>query len=201
MKLKKLSAKTISTILFIQFATYANAAEKLSGYQGIPWGTSLVQVKSKFQAAKPIDNCKGDWPIIKYSIETNQLCESLQLKDYWISSINFTLDFNFDQKKRLTYVTLSSKFGDKEDLNDSIIKECEWRFQHITQLLTSKYGHSSDPENTKPIFGFENSYYKAWSLNPTLVWVAISRNHRISNTACEIRINYQPLIGDTSLKL
>ena len=201
MKIKKLLIIIIPTILFIQFATYASAAEKLSGYQGIPWGTSFGQVKNKFQATQLIDNCEGDKFTIKYSIETNQLCESLQLKDYWINSINFTLDFNFNQKKKLTNVTLTSKLGDKTDPTDTSIKECEWRFKHMTELLTSKYGHSSDTENTKPVFGYETSYYKAWSLNPTLIWIAMSKNHKILNTTCEVRINYQPLIGDASSKL
>ena len=135
----------------------AQTQKSLIGFQGIPWGSSMGAVKSKFPQATEIDYCKA-FDSLKVDNQTDgksmrqrfqeedSNCVHLYVKNYSVSTgVNYDLSFYFTQAGRLEQVNLSKYFKQIDDSN--YLSDCKSMYDRTNSLLAINYGYGADPTN------------------------------------------------------
>ena len=208
----------LTALLINPIISSGQTQKTLIGFQGIPWGSSIQTIKTKFQNAKEEDFCKSrsdtdkNYQSLKKSLnEKNLSCISLKQYPYEIDGIKFTVAFSMDSTNRLKSVELT--FGKAQDDNKNYIFECTSVFNRVSHLLEARYGTSIVVGNIDE-FGKDYLNYsaKSWLPFPTQVWIAKLSGDRFlkslatslnkpESDACKVIINYSRSIPDEASKL
>lgn len=204
----------IQKALLIAFFVLANAGawaqiqKSLVGFQDIPWGTKMNQVKAKLTNTKIIDICYGSSSLKKEAIQANRGCNELT-QDYIVDGVVFINNFAFDSSDRLKRVELFRRETNYQNPSYSD-DTCHKLFKRLEYLLDSRYGTSLDVSNTEPMTFWGRSEYRAWLPLPTEIFIAKSfdKKHPVNNTlkdtnttSCEVQITYNPRVSTEAKKL
>jgi len=206
----KTSIKTTFAIWMLLITCTANAQvqKSLVGFQDIPWGTKLTQVRAKLTSVKIIDVCYNDKELKKSSIQANKSCTELT-QDYPVDGVSFINNFIFDASDRLKRVELFRLETNHQNPNYSD-DACHQLFKRLEYLLDSRYGASLDVSNQEPRTFWSRSEYRAWLPLPTEIFIAKSfdNKHPVydarrdpSRKSCEVLINYSPRVSTEAKKL
>ncbi len=206
----KTSIKTTFAIWMLLITCTANAQvqKSLVGFQDIPWGTKLTQVRAKLTSVKIIDVCYNDKELKKSSIQANKSCTELT-QDYPVDGVSFINNFIFDASDRLKRVELFRLETNHQNPNYSD-DTCHQLFKRLEYLLDSRYGASLDVSNQEPRTFWSRSEYRAWLPLPTEIFIAKSfdNKHPVydarrdpSRKSCEVLINYSPRVSTEAKKL
>ena len=189
-----------------QAAAWSQIQKSLIGFQDIPWGTNLKQVKSKFKNLKLIDQCSSDDEIKSILEKTDRGCEILT-SDYIVDGTVFDQTFIFDLSGGLRRIELlHSKSSHKiSSYSDDL---CNQLFNRMEYLLDSRYGPSVGVSNTEPLPLWGRSEYKAWLPWPTEIFIAKSFDSQSPITkrnpdlkGCQVYISYSPRVSSQAKKL
>lgn len=192
---------TIVGLLLASNYSHAEIKRPLIGFQNIPWGTNLSTIKNKFPNLTTADLCK-DWPAgRRLAQKDNFSCRRLIDENYTIETTKLNLSYKFDFEERLTSVQLEYK-PDKVESSPKVERLCGEVFDRLHYILSSKYGESGIISNPTPIFPYNNSEYKAWTLAPSVIWIAKSYGTELTSySKCSVQINYLPQLPADANKL
>lgn len=168
----------IAVLIMAPSLLNAQTQKSLIGFQGIPWGSSMSAVKSKFPQATEIDYCKA-FDGLKVDNKSNgktmrqrfkeedSNCVHLYVKNYSVSSgVDYDLSFYFTQASRLEQVNLSKYF--KQIDNSNYLSDCTSMYDRTNSLLAINYGYGADPTNTNEMkSSYKNIVAKLWVPMPT----------------------------------
>ena len=196
----------------------AQPQKSLVGFQGIPWGSGIGVVKSKFPNAQEFDFCKSftdsksDYEALKSKTKAkNSNCVVIKMENYVIDGVMFYVQFSFDAQGKLTYVTLTHSRAQSESA--SYIAECTTAYNRVSALLESRYGEYSNVNNATD-FGADYASYavKAWVPLPSEVWIAnlsgdkflkkmATEFNKPESDICKVKINYSKKVPSEASKL
>lgn len=189
-----------------QAAAWSQIQKSLIGFQDIPWGTNLKQVKSKFKNLKLIDQCSSDDEIKSILEKSDRGCEILT-SDYIVDGTVFEQTFIFDLAGGLKRIEL--QHSESNYKNPSYTDDmCNQLFNRMEYLLDTRYGPSVGVSNSEPRFFWGRTEYKAWLPLPTEIFIAKSfdSEHPITkrdpdHKRCEVYISYSPRVSSQAKKL
>jgi hypothetical protein len=193
-------------IIFGQSVVSAQIQKSLVGFQGIPWGTPLSQVKSKFKNAKLFDQCESSEELKSLAKQENRNCKMLN-SDYVVDGTVFNQTFIFDDLQGLKRVELQRQESNYKNPNytDEL---CNQLFTRLEHLLSSRYGVSVGVSNSEPLLFWGRSEYLAWLPLPTEIFIAKSFESKHPMTKrdpdhkrCEVYISYSPRVSSEAKKL
>jgi hypothetical protein len=195
-----------SFLLLSNISAWSQTQKSLIGFQDMPWGTSLKQVKSKFKNAKPIDQCDASEDLTNLAKKEGWNCKILS-SNYVIDGVSFDQIFHFDASDNLIRVELKHYVSNLKDANytDAI---CDQLFKRIEHLLDSRYGSSLGVSNPEPRFFWGNSAYLIWLPLPTEILLSKSFENKSpfykkypDHKSCEVLIHYVPRVSAEAKKL
>jgi hypothetical protein len=198
---KKINILVAAGLLFACNYSHADIKKSLTGFQDIPWGTKLSTIKNKFPKLAIEDLCK-DWPDgRKLAQKENSSCRRLIDENYTIETTKLNLTFKFDFEEKLKSVQLEYK-PDKVESSPKVERLCGEVFDRLHYIISSKYGESGGVSNPSPVFPYNNSEYKAWTLAPSVIWIAKSYGTELTSySKCSVQINYLPQLPADANKL
>lgn len=197
--------KLLLIICFVSLPTLGQVQKSLVGFQGIPWGTPLTGVKTKFPNAKVDDICEwvkkfndgDDAGYRKRAKDANQSCRSLEIEDYNIDGVSFRAAFTFNNAEKLQRVNIIKTFN-----SGDYLKECNVLFSKMTNLLDLRYGSHTDGVSPESVFPYKTSIINVWLPLPTEIWIASSSGGEVPYAnKCEVRISYSKRISEGASKL
>ena len=193
-------------LLLSNLAVWSQTQKSLIGFQDMPWGTSLKQVKSKFKKAKLIDQCDASEDLKNLAKKEDRNCQILA-SEYLVDGTVFDQTFIFDASQGLKRIELQhaeSNYKNKSYTDDL----CNQLFSRLEYLLDTRYGPSMGVSNSEPRLFWTRSEYLAWLPLPTEIFIAKSfeSNHPISKLSpalksCEVLISYSPRVSAEAKKL
>jgi hypothetical protein len=199
-------ALLIASLLFSNHAAWSQIQNSLIGFQDIPWGTKINQVKNKYKNLKLIDQCEGLDALRSLAKNEDRSCKILT-SDYVVDGTIFDKTFIFDQSQGLKRVELQRNESNYKNTiyTDDI---CDQLFKRIGHLLDSRYGPSVGVTDTEPRLFWGRSEYKAWLPLPSQIFIAKSFESNLPLTkkvpdhkGCEVFISYTPRISSQAKKL
>ena len=207
--MKNLKFTKVLIIIFCiigQSIAWSQIQNSLIGFQDIPWGTNLKQVKSKFKNAKLIDQCDSSKELKSLAKKEDRNCQILTT-EYLVDGTVFDQTFIFDASQGLKRIELQhseSNYENKSYTDDL----CNQLFSRVEYLLDTRYGPSMGVSNSEPRLFWARSEYLVWLPFPTEIFIAKSfeSNHPISKLSpdlksCEVLINYSPRVSSQAKKL
>ena len=192
--------------LFSQTDAWSQTQKSLIGFQDIPWGTSLKQVKSKFKNAKLIDQCDASEDLKNLAKKEDWNCKILS-SNYVIDGASFDQTFYFNASDNLIRVELKHYVSNLKNASytDDI---CDQLFKRVEYLLDSRYGSSLGVSNPEPRFLWGNSSYLIWLPLPTEILLSKSFENKSpfykkypDHKSCEVLIHYVPRVSAEAKKL
>ena len=195
-----------SFLLLSNISAWSQTQKSLIGFQDIPWGTKINQVKNKYKNLKLIDQCEDLDALRSLAKNEDRSCKNLT-SDYVVDGTAFKQTFVFDASEGLKRVELQrheSNFTNASYTDDI----CGQLFKRIEYLLDSRYGPSLEVSNPEPRFFWGRSEYRAWLPLPSEIFISKSfeSKHPITkrdpdHKSCEVFIAYSPRVSAQAKKL
>jgi hypothetical protein len=195
-----------SCLLLSNISAWSQVQTSLIGFQDIPWGTKIKQVKTKFKNLNLVDQCEAIESMRSLAENEDRNCKILT-SDYTVDGTVFKQTFVFDASEGLKRVELQrheSNFTNASYTDDI----CGQLFKRIEYLLDSRYGPSLGVSNPEPRFFWGRSEYRAWLPLPTEIFISKSfeSKHPITkrdpdHKSCEVFIQYSPRVSSEAKKL
>ncbi len=190
----------LGVIALFSTLTFAQTNKNLAGFQDIPWGSSVNEIKKKFPSIKSRDICRGLSKkedvenAITFFKQTNGNCIIWEVENYRIDGLEFLVQFSLDSSARLKEVTIRKELTAAE--NPNFFNECSNAFDRMGSLLEIRYGKSFTPKNAISWYeamGYQQSEVKIWGLGATVITLSNSwANKFLNNSICMMLVNYTP---------
>jgi hypothetical protein len=189
-----------------QAVALAQIQKSLIGFQDIPWGTPLKQVKNKFKNLNLIDQCDSSTELKSLAKKEDRSCQILT-SEYLVDGTVFDQTFIFDASQRLKRVEL--QHAESNHKNPSYSDDlCNQLFSRLEYLLDTRYGPSVGVSNPEPRLFWSRSEYLAWLPLPSEIFIAKSfeSTHPITkrypeHKSCEVLVSYAPRVSSQAKKL
>ena len=194
-------------LVFGNVSAWAQIQKSLVGFQDIPWGTKLTQVRAKLTSVKIIDDCLGEKSLKESANQANRSCTSLS-QEYIVDGVSFVNTFIFDSTDRLKRVELL-RFESSYKNPIYSDETCNKLFNQLEHLLDLRYGSSLNVSNPETRAFWVRSEYKAWLPLPTEIIIVKSFDYKnpivlLKNPdikSCEVIVSYSPRVSPEAKKL
>ncbi len=201
--------KIIFFLALVPTISFSQPQKSLSGFQDIPWGSTVSEIKKKFPQIKPRDLCQnqktkedGD-NVRKFFSQNDGHCIIWEQDNYIIDGVNFLLQFSLNSSSKLKNVVIRKEVSISEAPNFEA--QCALAFEKIGKLLEVRYGKGFIPPNSNNWWvsmGFLNSEVKIWSLAKTQITLTNSWNNKlIDYSLCITSADYEPIKQSEASKL
>ncbi len=200
--------KIIFFLALLPAISYAQPQKSLAGFQDIPWGSSVSEIKKKFPQIKPRDLCQESKKedrenIKKFFSESDGNCIIWEQENYLIDGVNLLLQFSLNRSNKLKSVNIRKEISISQAPNFEA--QCASAFEKIGKLLEVRYGKGFIPQNSNNWFasiGFLNSEVKIWSLAKTQITLTNSWNNKLLDySLCIMNADYDPIKQSETSKL
>lgn len=201
--------KIIFFLALLPAISYAQPQKSLAGFQDIPWGSSVSEIKKKFPQIKPRDLCQGQKTkqdgdnVRKFFSQNDGNCIIWEQDNYIIDGVNFLLQFSLNSSSKLKNVVIRKEVSISEAPNFEA--QCASAFEKIGKLLEIRYGKGFVPQNSNnwwASMGFLNSEVKIWALGKTQITLTNSWNNKlIDYSLCMTSADYEPIKQSEASKL
>jgi len=201
--------KIIFILALVPAVSFSQPQKNLTGFQDIPWGSTVSEIKKKFPQIKPRDLCKSEKTkedrdnVSKFFSQNDGNCVIWEQDNYIIDGVDFLLQFSLNSSSKLKNVGIRKEVSISEAPNFEA--QCASAFEKIGKLLEVRYGKGFVPQNSNnwwASMGFLNSEVKIWSLAKTQITLTNSWNNKlIDYSLCIMSADYEPIKQSEASKL
>ncbi len=201
--------KIIFFLALLPAISHSQPQKNLTGFQDIPWGSTVSEIKKKFPQIKPRDICqtqknKVDRDNVKrFYAQNDGNCIIWEQENYIIDGTDFLLQFSLNSSNKLKNVNIRKELSIAEAPNFEV--QCTQAFEKIGKLLELKYGKGITPQNSNSWYasiGYLNTDVKIWSLGKTQITLTNSWNNKfLDYNFCTMNADYLPVQQPETSKL
>ena len=198
--MNKIISLSIWLLAFIPLFSIAQTQKSLVGFQGMPWGSSMSAVRSKFPEAKEFNLCKAlasdaEWlKKIQTQFKDKDLnCSSLSIDPYAINGVSYKATFSFSNSGKLENVAIFNDYPQAD--NSKYLTDCDASYKRLSTAVGINYGSSFPISNPNDGTGYSSAEGVIWVLPPTQITVIKSWNFNIAKDlnkpdTCRVAVDY-----------
>lgn len=201
--------KVIFFLALLPAISFAQPQKNLAGFQDIPWGSTVSEIKKKFPQIKPRDLCQTQKTkedrdnVRKFFSQNDGNCIIWEQEKYLIDGIDLVVQFSLNSSSKLKNVNIRKEVSISEAANFEA--QCASAFEKIGKLLEIRYGKGFTPQNSNNWYasiGYLNTDVKIWALGKTQITLTNSWNNKLVDySLCTMIADYEPIKQSEASKL